>query len=347
MIHLFDRAMLAPLDNWTLIDDAEGGSNEQVLTLCLGANFYFADGHTPEKRKALAQCVNKLQDIYGEHLRWCIGTVGRTKRYKKTDAASHIVTASDRVQIGEVCGSLDPDSADEYRISYLARPVWDPQKACSELTVRLPAKAENLDVLRSIFVDFCRVLQPLQAMGGVLSATAWDSYSWQPQEYALSKHFFGVLVGVHEFLIRKMKSGIHSPTWLLALNPQWYARIGGDAGLAALNEPSVLAQHYSAGVILQAGSYPDPLPVEEGLPVFWRKYNAWLKPLRIPDIDCLHTAALDFEQQFDEVTTRMWYERMDEGAQWPPTAQGYEAKLKAMREEAEAKEAPPPAPEHQ
>jgi hypothetical protein len=94
--------------------------------------------------------------------------------------------------------------------------------------------------------------------------------------------------------------------------------------------------------MLQAGDYPEPLPTSEALPTLWKNYNAWLKPIRNPQTGCFHITTLSEDQYFDKVTTRMWYERMDAGAVWPPTVEAYEACFEVLKREAAAKEALPP-----
>jgi hypothetical protein len=194
-LHPFDQAIVHPLDYWTLIDNAEGGSGKQVLTLCLGANFYFADGDTPEKREALGQCVNELQAMYGDHLKWCLGANGgRAKKYKAFDAIAELKEVSLRAEYDRTYASHDPDTADEYRINFGGIASWNPHRDLSDLEIRLPAHSENLPKIRDIFMRCCERLQPLQAFAGLTSAMAWNRHPWQAQEYELATYFYGVSV---------------------------------------------------------------------------------------------------------------------------------------------------------
>ncbi|CAB3748700.1 MULTISPECIES: type VI immunity family protein [Burkholderia] len=125
----------------------------------------------------------------------------------------------------------------------------------------------------------------------------------------------------------ELRDGIKSVNWYTILNSSWLEKLGGRDALAravqdeAPNGLSLL--EYVNGVIVKAGDWPSLGWIEhDPQPAAYVAANRVLKPVRVPELRCLHMGSIVGEVRFDNVSTDQWLRRFDAPGIWPPSVNG-------------------------
>jgi hypothetical protein len=140
-----------------------------------------------------------------------------------------------------------------------------------------------------------------------------------PYEYALSQRFPGVIVdslGTLEGGAAVL--GLKGACWYTIIGNPWLNELGGQQRVEhrLSNTPEIKVLPYSNGIILKAGELPPALGEvkTEELPPLLVKVNQIVKPVRLNITRSLHFYSEYENLQFEEESTKKWYERFDEAS---------------------------------
>ncbi|PAJ85269.1 type VI immunity family protein [Burkholderia ubonensis] len=98
-------------------------------------------------------------------------------------------------------------------------------------------------------------------------------------------------------------------------------RAGAGSDEEAPNGLSLL--DYANGVIVEAGEWPSLGWVErDPQSAAYVSANRILKPVRVPELCCLHSGSIVSEVRFDKVSTDQWLRRFDAPGIWPSHRNG-------------------------
>lgn len=269
---------------------------DQASLFITGAEFqahflYFA-GHTPEKRQALAECIEEYNRHYAEHFTWGL-KFNEQGKVHYTDIAEmptiHEVIAKNPHpddQIEWYCASGERDEAPEYMLSAFTNRGWEGHKLFgSTLTFRVPNKLifdqEHKQILMSLIQMCIDKLGVYHAVAGFQGALPYRPMGVGDYSLAQGEHFWGIYQGADIKERRQIANGIKSIDWLTYISNTLVQRICEPKTFPKYCEYFNLhPQQQEHGFWFQLEDYPQLLP--SNLPVLDSYYNLnkALRPLR-------------------------------------------------------------------
>ncbi|CAN5433538.1 hypothetical protein BH11PSE9_BH11PSE9_22230 [soil metagenome] len=291
-------------------------------------------------REALIECWDDYWQVVGtEHQIWTYRFFRGVKGFRLPTAKvpPFATYLRDPENFGDyqyyVHGGTHEDDASEYLFSLAAFPIYDPNPYdLGYLRLQAPLGYVTNGRLGE-FVDLIkRCAQRLnvdQGHGGLgFLRTYNEENTTKYAEAQLSKVFTGVDIDVPYVQIsdaydefRGGHVGIDSPHWLNFLNDGWVQKLGGVEGIRAqLPSDRFVVEAYRGGLFIQAGAYPEPGHIADGLPQAYVWLNRVLKPIRSPTMAYCYgdtPGQLATDQGAYEYFTRFDVEKPPETPQTP------------------------------
>lgn len=297
-----------------------------VLTVGFTVSLYFWGGHTPEKRKALVECVEAYEAAYGSELQWgCDPDTWQTVQYKSKalpEFREYVRTLDedDAVQWYVASGD-DDEAANDYAIACQTERGWM-EGQISSLRFQAPRStifdAEQGPVLLELIDNCCRRLAPFHGHAGLSAVTTEQQIEWEPEELDVATRYLGLYVGEGADVLQA-PNGIKSLNWMTFVGNALTYRVGGPV---AFNEychsrglDPILRDW---GLILKAGEFPKLGYIEEPQPEDYIRINAALRPLRNGNFGSMGSGSVSGERRFNRCTTDLWIRRYDAPDTWPP-----------------------------
>ena len=292
--------LVESLEKVRLTDDV----GRVVLRLGLIATWYFHDGYTLEKRRAVVDCYDEFQASFGEKLRWRVVEGGRFSGARdKKNLATYLLDPkfgapkSERNWAFIYHGGELKEDASDVRIdafgSSRAECEWD-GTVLSYLTIALPLSllADRSAEFQELVLRWSRRLQPFHGYGGIGILTSPDDARAQQHEqgvFAVAQRHPGLEVDYPLSHTLWIKQGIKGGNWITLLSDHWVARLGGIEKIReALGSGLFRVDDYAGGLMIVAGSIPEPGGPGRMDLRSHRMLARLLKPIRTTDHAAVH-----------------------------------------------------------
>lgn len=293
------------------------GHGRIVVQAGLRAVFYFEGAEQPERRAAVVACVDKLQSLIGQHLRWVVHPT-TAKRYPRgsprVPALSDWMAQRSKDQAWEYCthGGEQPEAASHFLIAAYGPAGWKGNPGYLEFALPLTWFADHPGSLPALVLEVSDILRPLHGYGGIGLLESFDESvesAAEPSVYALARRFPGLEVGMALSHARYLKDGIKGVNWLTLVGTRWLPAVGGVETLRAVLGADIPVREYNGGVLIQAGARPRLGDVNDGRsPEPYQRVAHALRPIRVDSVGSLHYAGAN---RFTKDTSDEWLRRFD------------------------------------
>jgi hypothetical protein len=301
--------------------------DQVIVTVGFKATFYFWNGHTPEKRLALVECIEAYEVAYGDQLTWACDP----DSWKPTKLSKHTIPSirdyvkpldQDDAIEWYVSSGDDPEAVGEYAISCMTERGWQ-QGYVSCLQFHVPREhafdSEKLKVLESLLAVCVECLTPFHGSAGLAAVTVEQGLTWEPELLDLATRYRSIQV---EDIVRDRKhatNGLKSVNWLTFVGDALSERLGGPKTFPAYCRLfGVEPGRTSNGFVIRAGALPQLGPLDEPVPEAYVRVNAALRPLRNGNYGSMGSGSVNGELRFTRVTSDLWIRRFDAPDIWPP-----------------------------
>jgi hypothetical protein len=297
-----------------------------ILSVGFSASFFFWEGHTLEKRRALVECVEAFQAIYGDELSWgCDPDTWKTVHLadKKLPSFREYVNGLDEDDAVEwyVASGEDRAEVSKYALTCLTERGWmDGRMSLFYFQVPrgLIFESEHQKALLDL-IFFCHErLAPFHGHAGFSAITTEQQIEWEPEELDLATRYFALYAG-ESADAQQAQNGIKSINWLTFIGNTLTERMGGPAEFVKnCGRFDVRPQPHGSGFIIRVEDYPQLGPVDEGVPDAYIRVNNAVRPLRNGNFGSMGTGSTSGERRFNRCTSDLWIRRFDQPGIWPP-----------------------------
>ncbi|MEN5015503.1 DUF3396 domain-containing protein [Erwinia sp. Eh17-17] len=313
------------IEKWLPEASVKYKDGSPAINLGLIITVFFKDGHTPEVRRRMVECVDKYYAEFKPHLKkhltrnW-VGITANNYAKKRQE----ILDSTPEEIFSWYLGSADKDFlAPDYSILIMGERIFqnDNDRSVIKLTFPLSLLKEPDGKMRyEAWIRWlCNTFAVENGYAGLSFVLPYARERMFPYEFALAQRFSGVMVDS----IGTLEGGgaalsLKGACWYTILGTPWLEKLGGAEKLkhrlAKTSEISLLP--YSSGIILKAGDLPPALGEmkAEGLPPLLVKVNQIIQPVRFNGSRSLHFYSEYENLQFDKESTMKWYRRFDEAS---------------------------------
>ncbi|UTO05429.1 DUF3396 domain-containing protein [Moraxella sp. FZLJ2107] len=311
---------------YDVINDKEVTVNDVHLTACL----FFRDGHLPEVREQLRDCIDQYMALFGEHITWGFNPKNRRwkeKPFDKLPSFNEILQErkdpDDIIEWFVSAGSHQlMEEAVPYELFCMTERDWKLEDI-SQLRFRVD-RADFFNPDKQVMIvnlfNYCiHKLNPYFAYMGLGSAIGYE------EQYSIdllnqAKQFFGInIIDTWDAVV--MHHGIRSIDWWTYISDDLAQRIGGrDKLLEQITAKSVAHKIYDNGVLLIADEVPQLLPIDKPIPQSYLDINDICRPMRNGRYGSL-TRMNQYDggvgrQTFNAYFTDLWLRRFDNPELW-------------------------------
>jgi len=294
------------------------GERRTLALVGIGLTLYLPEPHRADLRAAVAACIEE----YRSRVR---GRLAQVVFRKRVAAEAQCPPAQQLLEAlgGErdafsvlFTGAATLDEPNHYGLQTLL-PGRRSHPQLGMLSITLPmshlAAAAPGDFQR-LTEGWCQALAPLHGYGGFTLVRSIDpAYAElaEPDLYAIVGRFPGLEIDAPAAHMRWCRDGFKSVNWLTVLGDALLDRLGGAEALRAAwaADPSIGTTRYDAGLIVQAGPYPQLGDAEqEQVPEAYRRVYRAVKAVQAdcrdivmrtpPGVDAL-AFARTWMQRFD------------------------------------------------
>ena len=269
---------------------------DQPSLFIIGAEFqahflYFA-GHTPEKRKALAECVEAFNQHYAEHFTWgaYVNEKGKGRYYDIAEMPSiqEAIAKNSHPddQIEWRCASGERDEAPEYMINAFTNRGWEGHiLEGSTLTFHVPNQlifdAEQKKILLALIQMCIDKLGVYHAVAGFQGVLPYKPIGVGDYSLAQGERFWGIYQGADIGERSRIADGIKSIDWLTYISNTLVQRICEVKIFPKYCEHfNVNPQQQREGFLFQLEEFPQLLPSNQPVLDSYYNLNKALRPLR-------------------------------------------------------------------
>lgn len=311
---------------YDVINDKEVTVNDVHLTACL----FFRDGHLPEVREQLRDCIDQYMALFGEYITWGFNPKNRRwkeKPFDKLPSFNEILQErkdpDDIIEWFVSAGSHKLiEEAVPYELFCSTERNWELEDI-SQLRFRVD-RADFFNPDKQVMIvnlfNYCiHKLNPYFAYMGLGSAIGYE------EQYSIdllnqAKQFFGInIIDTWDAVV--MHHGIRSIDWWTYISDDLAQRIGGrDKLLEQVTAKSVAHKIYDNGVLLIADEVPQLLPIDKPIPQSYLDINDICRPMRNGRYGSL-TRMNQYDggvgrQTFNAYFTDLWLRRFDNPELW-------------------------------
>ncbi|HDS4947939.1 TPA: DUF3396 domain-containing protein [Klebsiella aerogenes] len=284
---------------------------------------FFRDGHLPEVRRKMVECVDRFYAEFGSHLkkqmteRWS----GITEKNYAKNRQEIIDSTPEEIFSWDLMSAPEDYLASDYSILIMGKRVFhnDNNRSVIKLTFPLDflQQPDGAARYQAWLLWLCDTFAVESGYAGLAFVLPQDFNRLFPYEFALAQRFSGVMVDSLGFLDgANAVEGIKGACWYTILGTPWLEKLGGEARLTARlsDTPEIEVLPYRHGVVIKAGETPPPLGEVslEGPPLLLVKVNQIIKPVRQDGHNGLHFYSMEEALQFDKESSMVWYARFDE-----------------------------------
>ncbi|WP_253377873.1 DUF3396 domain-containing protein [unidentified bacterial endosymbiont] len=297
-----------------------------AINLGLIITVFFRDGHTPEVRRRMVECVDRFYAEFKPHLKktlpgkkWTAITEKNYARQKQDILDSTPEEIFDWVLSSAIESYLAPD----YDIVIMGKRVFhnDYDRSVIKLTFPLSMLKEPDGKARyeGWLIWLCDTFAVENGYAGLSFVLPYAFERMFPYEFALAQRFSGVMVDSLGTLEGgEAVEGLKGACWYTILGTPWLEKLGGAERLKyrLAKTPEISLLSYNNGVILKAGQLPPPLGEmkTEGLSPLLIKVNQIIRPVRYDGHNGLHFYSEYEGLQFEEASSMKWFARFDDAS---------------------------------
>ena len=285
--------------------------------------FYLDKSYLPERRQAMAAIMTQFNELYGQHLKWGYTEKPAETRYSASSFAKSVEYMRTQAIFNSVeltwSSGAGYDFVGSYGFDTLSRQDWYEQvhNSLSYIRFYLPVeilKNNGRAEFEALIYGWAAKLKPLHGYAGLGLQQGCEFSRYENLEFENAELFKGLEVASC-FGRKELRDGIKSINWYTFLDDSWLPKLGGqtqlEANLAAA-EAGLSLKSYPGGVMIKAGEWPALGWVErDPWPSAYVAVNRILKPVRVPELKCLHFGSILGEARFTPALSQVWLKRFD------------------------------------
>ena len=322
-MNFFDRFDEA---SWEFTYGDECNPELNVLQVGLVGIFHIDEAWRPEKRRAIAEAIERYIQDYGDRLQsGYLVNVNKPEPFIKNDGNGRIqrfLELEDDDADTRWCSSHSLDYVSDYQIGAGLPAGWfeHVHRSVSYVRFYLPVTELKEDGGKERFerlvLDFCALLKPMHGLAGLGIQQLYEEHKFQHLEYEIGQMFNGIDVTTNS-TNRGLRNGFSSINWYTFLADEWVEKLGGKRALANhFDNTEIKLLPYEGGLAIRAGEWPELGWVErEPYPDLYVKVNQVLKPVRTPEMGSFGNGSIAGEIRFNKTSTTQWLARFDNAPQ--------------------------------
>ncbi|AFJ46293.1 DUF3396 domain-containing protein [Shimwellia blattae] len=314
------------IEQWLPEASVKYKDGSQAVNLGLIITVFFKDGHLPEVRQKMVECVDRYyaefksglkKTVYGN--KW-VGITGNNYQKKR----QQLLALSEEETASWYLGSVEKDyEAPDYSILVMNTRIFHNENDRSVIKLTFPLsllkEPDGNTHYQAWIMWLCESFAVESGYAGLSFVLPYEFHRMFPYEYKLAQRFPGVMVDSLGTLEGgEAVEGLKGPCWYTILGNPWLEKLGGAEKLAhRLNNTSEIELlPYNGGLILKAGVLPPGLgeTKTEELPPLLVKVNQLIKPIRYDGHNGLHFYCEYENFQFEEASSMAWFARFDEAS---------------------------------
>ncbi|MGR7525728.1 DUF3396 domain-containing protein [Klebsiella aerogenes] len=313
------------IEKWLPEASVKYKDGSQAVNLGLIITVFFKEGHTPEVRRNMVECVDRYYGEFKPYLKKTLTPkwVGITeKNYQKKRQA--ILDSSPEEIFSWYLGSEATDyHAPEYEILIMGKRIFRNDTDRSVIKLVFPfsllKESDGKERYQAWLMWLCNTFSVESGYAGLSFILPYEFHRMFPYEYKLAQRFPGVMVdSIGTLDGRVVVNNLKSVCWYTILGNSWVNKLGGAEKLAhrLKNTPEIELLPYGGGLILKAGALPPGLgeTQTEELPPLLVKVNQIIRPVRFDGTRSLHFYSEHENFQFDDESSSKWYRRFDQAS---------------------------------
>ncbi|MEB6336338.1 DUF3396 domain-containing protein [Serratia rhizosphaerae] len=314
------------IEQWLPEASVKYQDGSSAVNLGLIITVFFKDGHTPEVRRKMVECVDRYYEEFKPHLKKTLPikkwTAITEKNYAKM--RQEILDSSPEEIFSWVLSSgIESYLAPDYSILIMGKRVFHNDNDRSVIKLVFPLsllkEPDGKEHYQSWLMWLCNTFNVESGYAGLSFILPYAFERMFPYEYALAQRFPGVMVDSLGTLEGgEALEGVKGACWYTILGNPWLEKIGGARTLAhrLAKTPEIELLPYNSGIILKAGALPPALgeTKTEALPSLLVKVNQLIKPIRQDGHNGLHFYSEHENFQFEEESSMAWFARFDKAS---------------------------------
>jgi len=323
---MFKDLELNYIEKWLPEASVKYKDGSPAVNLGLIITVFFKNGHTPEVRRKMVECVDRYYGEFKPHLRktlpvkkWTKITENNYARQRQTILDSAPEEIFDWVLSSASESYLAPD----YVILIMGKRIFHNENNRSVIKLVFPLsllkEPDGKARYENWLLWLCNTFEVESGYAGLSFVLPYARERMFPYEYALAQRFSGVMVDSLGTLEGgEAVEGLKGACWYTILGTPWLEKLGAENAVARrlANTPEISLLSYNNGVILKAGELPPGLGEikTEGLPPLLVKVNQIIRPVRYDGHKGLHFYSEYENHQFDEESSMKWFARFDDAS---------------------------------
>ncbi|EKS6648603.1 DUF3396 domain-containing protein [Enterobacter hormaechei] len=314
------------IEKWLPEASVKYKDGSPAVNLGLIITVFFKNGHTPEVRRKMVECVDRYYGEFKPYLRktlpvkkWTIITENNYARQRQAILDSTPEEIFDWV----LSSAMESYLAPAYEILIMGERVFHNENNRSVIKLVFPLsllkEPDGKERYESWLLWLCDTFEVESGYAGLSFVLPYAFERMFPYEYALAQRFSGVMVdSIGTLEGGAAVIGLKGACWYTILGKPWLEKLGGEDAVSRrlANTPQISLLAYNNGVILKAGELPPGLGEmkTEGLPPLLVKVNQIIKPVRYDEPRSLHFYSSYENHQFNKESTMKWYRRFDDAS---------------------------------
>lgn len=314
------------IEKWLPEASVKYKDGSPAVNLGLIITVFFKDGHTPDVRRHMVECVDRYygefkpylkKTVYGK--KWVSITENNYQKKKK-----EILDSTSEEVFSWYLGSAEKDyEAPDYEILIMGKRIFHNDNNRSVIKLIFPLsllkESDGKERYQAWLMWLCNTFAVECGYAGLSFILPYEFQRMFPYEYALAQRFPGVMVDSLGTLEGgEAVEGVKGACWYTILGNPWLEKLGGADKLAhrLKKKPDIELLPYNSGIILKAGALPPALgeTKTEELPPVLVKVNQMIKPIRQDGHNGLHFYSEHENFQFEEESSMAWFARFDEAS---------------------------------
>ena len=313
------------IEKWLPEASVKYKDGSPAVNLGLIITVFFKNGHTPEVRHKMVECVDRFYGEFKPYLKKTMAPkwVGITeKNYQNMRQA--ILDSKPEEIFSWYMGSVDTDyHAPDYEILIMGKRIFHNENNRSVIKLVFPLsllkEPDGKERYENWLQWLCNTFEVESGYAGLSFVLPYAFERMFPYEYALAQRFSGVMVDSLGTLEGgEAVIGLKGACWYTILGTPWLEKLGGQDAVAQrlVKTPEISLLAYNNGVILKAGELTPGLGEmkTEGFPPLLVKVNQIIRPVRYDGHKGLHFYSEYENHQFDEESSMKWFARFDEAS---------------------------------
>ncbi|EPB4365849.1 DUF3396 domain-containing protein [Enterobacter hormaechei] len=314
------------IEKWLPEASVKYKDGSPAVNLGLIITVFFKNGHMPEVRRKMVECVDRYYGEFKPYLRktlpvkkWTRITENNYARQKQAILNSTPEEIFDWV----LSSATESYLASDYEILIMGKRIFHNENDRSVIKLVFPLsllkEPDGKARYETWLLWLCNTFEVESGYAGLSFVLPYAFERMFPYEYALAQRFSGVMVDSLGTLEGgEAVEGLKGACWYTILGTPWLEKLGGEDAVSRrlVKTPEISLLSYNNGVIMKAGELPPPLGEKqtEGLPPLLVKINQIILPVRYDGHKGLHFYSEYENLQFDEESSMKWFARFDDAS---------------------------------